>query len=291
MAGSTNFLPVNPQSQNQETDSQYAADTQRLNGFSVDALLPSVLLNKILFQLSTGMAALMQALANKGYSPNDANLATLTAVLQAIMTQADMTPYALLNSPAFTGTPTAPTPGVGDNSGKLATTAFLQAYATQAWVNALFLTISAAAATYAPINSPVLTGIPQTTTPPNNDNSLRIPNTNWIDTYFTSFGYFRNSLGSVSGFIDLPGGSNSGGVGTNVQLQHGLASLPTGNGDAVSFTFPYPTSVLRLHIQPIGNTPLLTSVEVTSGSQFQAWAMDHTGTSRSCQVFWSALGY
>jgi hypothetical protein len=47
--------------------------------------------------------------------------------------------YAPLLSPAFSGSPTSPTPGVGDNSGAIATTAFV-------------------AANYAPINNPVFTG-------------------------------------------------------------------------------------------------------------------------------------
>lgn len=38
----------------------------------------------------------------------------------------DLADYAPLNSPAFTGTPTAPTPTAGDNSTKTATTAFVQ---------------------------------------------------------------------------------------------------------------------------------------------------------------------
>ena len=37
------------------------------------------------------------------------------------------TTYAPINSPAFTGTPTAPTPSSGDDSTKIATTAFVQA--------------------------------------------------------------------------------------------------------------------------------------------------------------------
>jgi hypothetical protein len=43
---------------------------------------------------------------------------------------ATLLPYALLNSPAFTGTPTAPTPSPGDSSTKLATTAFVGAAVT-----------------------------------------------------------------------------------------------------------------------------------------------------------------
>ena len=38
-----------------------------------------------------------------------------------------LAPYAIINSPAFTGAPLAPTPTMGDNSTRLATTAFVQA--------------------------------------------------------------------------------------------------------------------------------------------------------------------
>lgn len=44
---------------------------------------------------------------------------------ELVETSALLNPYALKNSPAFTGTPTAPTPAAGDNSTKLATTAFV----------------------------------------------------------------------------------------------------------------------------------------------------------------------
>jgi hypothetical protein len=55
-------------------------------------------------------------------------LANRTAYLKA---QTDsltsgLTGYAGINSPAFTGTPSAPTPAPGDNSTKLATTAYVQ---------------------------------------------------------------------------------------------------------------------------------------------------------------------
>lgn len=50
--------------------------------------------------------------------------------------------YAKLLSPAFTGTPTAPTPSVGDNTTKVATTAYVKSQ------------------NYAPLASPPLTGVP-----------------------------------------------------------------------------------------------------------------------------------
>jgi hypothetical protein len=49
----------------------------------------------------------------------------LKGLLEAL--QLDLTEYAPLASPAFTGTPSAPTPAAGDNSQRLANTAFVQA--------------------------------------------------------------------------------------------------------------------------------------------------------------------
>ena len=46
---------------------------------------------------------------------------------------AQITGAAALASPAFTGSPTAPTPGVGDNSTKLATTAYVRSEMQMAW--------------------------------------------------------------------------------------------------------------------------------------------------------------
>ena len=125
MPGSSNLKQWNPASANQQTDTQYNADTMRAGGAVLDAILPSPTFNKFAYQVSTLCAALGQAMAAKGYTISDANLANLVAALGNIMTQADMAPYALLASPALTGTPTAPTPNDGDVSTKLATTAFI----------------------------------------------------------------------------------------------------------------------------------------------------------------------
>lgn len=55
-----------------------------------------------------------------------------------------------LDSPAITGTPTAPTVSNSDNSTKIATTAFVK--------NQSYLTTTTAASTYAPIANPTFTG-------------------------------------------------------------------------------------------------------------------------------------
>lgn len=77
--------------------------------------------------------------------------------------------FAPINSPAFTGTPTAPTAAAGTNSTQLATTAFVE--------TALggFNTSG-----FAPINSPVFTGTPQAPTPATSDNSTDIATTAYV---------------------------------------------------------------------------------------------------------------
>lgn len=76
-----------------------------------------------------------------------------------------------LASPAFTGTPTAPTPVSSDNSTKLATTAFVKNNYVDWWpyINPK-----------ANIDSPALTGTPTAPTPASSDNSTRIATTAFV---------------------------------------------------------------------------------------------------------------
>lgn len=73
----------------------------------------------------------------------------------------DLSTYAPINSPTFTGTPTAPTPTINDNTTKLATTAYVQ--------NNL--------ANYAPLYNPALTGTPTAPTATAGTNSTQIATT------------------------------------------------------------------------------------------------------------------
>jgi hypothetical protein len=66
-----------------------------------------------------------------------------------------------LNSPAFTGNPTAPTPTAGDNDTSIATTAFV-------------------ATSFAPLVSPGLAGVPTAPTPAAADNSTTIATTAFV---------------------------------------------------------------------------------------------------------------
>jgi hypothetical protein len=100
----TNFLVFNPSVVNQETDAEYAADSQRSGGYGVDNIVPSPLLNKATHQPTTFCAAFGQMMAAKGYSTSDADVSVLAAVLANIITEADL--LSNLVSLSFSPTPT-----------------------------------------------------------------------------------------------------------------------------------------------------------------------------------------
>lgn len=92
MSGSTNFLQWNPEQNNQESDTTYASDPIRSGGAPSGGttIFPSALANKGFYQWSTFIAALSQAMANKGYALSDANFNQLVSVLANLLTNADV---------------------------------------------------------------------------------------------------------------------------------------------------------------------------------------------------------
>jgi hypothetical protein len=119
------------------------------------------------------------------------------------------TSRAPLDSPGFTGTPTAPLAAINDNSSKLATTAFLQQQGANAlpamdgtaaigaalkWARqdhvhptdtsrASVTYVDAQDALKAPLASPALTGTPTAPTPSAGDNSTKLATTAFAKTY------------------------------------------------------------------------------------------------------------
>jgi hypothetical protein len=89
MAGSTNFQQWNPNAANQESDAAYTADSARSAGVVDGSVFDAETANKLFYQLSTGLTALMLAMAGKGFVTSDANLNQLVAVLSNILTTAD----------------------------------------------------------------------------------------------------------------------------------------------------------------------------------------------------------
>jgi hypothetical protein len=109
------------------------------------------------------------------------------------------TTRAPVNSPTFTGNPTAPTPAVNDNDTSIATTAFVNAEidADRPYPNAVPLMDGVAAmgaaanvarqdhvhptdTTRAPVNSPTFTGDPRAPTPLTSDNDTSIATTAFV---------------------------------------------------------------------------------------------------------------
>lgn len=86
----TNLQQWNPNQNNQETDAQYAADSQRTGGAANPSLFASVLSNKLFYQTTTYLLALFQSFANKGFTTSDASLAALTAQCAHFVTTADL---------------------------------------------------------------------------------------------------------------------------------------------------------------------------------------------------------
>ena len=104
------------------------------------------------------------------------------------LTNADVTGAggAVLNSPAFTGTPTAPTPAPGDVSTRIATTAFV-------------MTESG----FAPLASPTFTGIPTAPTPTPGTNTTQLATTAYVQAAITGISVGVSTFNGRSGAVTL----------------------------------------------------------------------------------------
>lgn len=156
----------------------------------------------------------LSAVATSG-SYND--LSDKPAIPSASTDLSDTADLARLASPSFTGTPTAPTPALGDDSTKIATTAYVQdeitnlggvnslddlsdvalsgtlsagevvRYSGTAWVDStLASTDLSDSADLARLASPNLTGNPTAPTPAGSDNSTSIATTAYVQTEITN---------------------------------------------------------------------------------------------------------
>lgn len=97
----TNFLQFDPNQNNMESDPAYFSDLLRKNGANPGDILPSIMDNKFMYQVSTMCYALATMLSNKGYTVNDAPASSLVSVLANMMTNADM-PNSIVTVPYAT---------------------------------------------------------------------------------------------------------------------------------------------------------------------------------------------
>lgn len=130
--------------------------------------------------------------------------------------------YALLASPAFTGTPTAPTQADGNSSTRLATTAF----------------VATALTNYAPLASPALTGSPTAPTQASNDSSTKLATTAFVATVAAAAVATRKYAANVGD-----------GVASAYTITHNLNTL-----DITVYTWEIATGM-----GPVGGYPTLLS--------------------------------
>lgn len=163
----------------------------------------------------------------------------------------DISGLAPINSPNFTGVPTAPTPALNDNSNKIATTGFVKGQ------------------NYAPLNSPAFTGVPTAPTAAAGNNTTQLATTAFV----------TGALGATlptsitSGFLKIGG----------IYIQWAQYSLGAAPAAQVTVSWPtaFPTAVISspwvvvngaspgtgAAIEMIGvNTWTTTSVNVIKGN-------------------------
>ena len=122
------------------------------------------------------------------------------------------TTYAPINSPAFTGTPTSPTPSSSDDSTKIATTAYVKSNLSS----------------YAPKDSPTFTGTPTAPTPTSGDDSTKLATTAFVqDAVSGAGGIIAESL-AQNGYVKFKDG---------LIVQWGRSNA-TGLVGTVGVTFP-----------------------------------------------------
>jgi hypothetical protein len=119
---------------------------------------------------------------------------------------------ALLASPAFTGTPSAPTPTAGDNSTRLATTAFV-----------------ASQSGFAPLASPAFTGVPTAPTASVGTNSTQLATTAYVEAAVAASTAGVSSFNSRTGAVTLQANdiSAAGGALLASPALTGTPSAPT----------------------------------------------------------------
>ncbi len=136
--------------------------------------------------------------------------------------------YAPLASPTFTGSPKAPTPSKTDDSTRIATTAF----------------VKDVVADYAPLIGAELNN-PKTNSPATDSNDSSIPNTLWVNYKLSQLDLGSGTSGSglsvsyddASGNIVFTDDGGSGGSGGTSEKEWKPLETVTGDGSTLSFEF------------------------------------------------------
>lgn len=156
--------------------------------------------------------------------------------------------FAPIDSPHFTGVPVAPTPALNDSSGKIATTDYVKGQA------------------YAPLASPTFTGVPAAPTATAGTNTTQIATTAFVRTAITggaSSAYFQ----SANVTITTPSnGSFAHGLGVNpTRVQAVLVCTSAINGYAIGDMIP----VNYIHDQAGEHGPVVWAVNDSTTVKYQ----------------------
>ena len=183
--------------------------------------------------------------------------------------QSSTSGFAPINSPAFTGVPTAPTPATNDNTNKLATTAFVKNQ------------------NYAPVASPSFTGSPTAPTPAPGNNSTNLATTAFVEaaiTGGTAFGLTSFEMVLPNGFY-LKGGQS-------------LQSITSPTTKSITFVNAFPTGCFYADAiiynpstssSTVTGTSLVTSS--TSGATFLFNGFQSGSYNAVPGFYWWAIGY
>lgn len=125
----------------------------------------------------------------------------------------DLTGYAKLASPAFTGTPTAPSPSLSDDSTKIATTS---------WVRDQ---------TYAGLANPTFTGSPKAPTPSKTDDSTRIATTAFVKDVVADYAPLTGAELSNAKVNSPATDSNDSSIANTLWVNYKLSQLDLGGGE------------------------------------------------------------
>lgn len=120
-------------------------------------------------------------------APTPADTDDSTRISTTAFVKSILEDYAKLASPTFTGIPKAPTPSTATNSTQIATTAYVKNQK------------------YAPLASPTFTGTPKTATPTSTDDSTRIPTTAWVKDRIAEADTGGGESGGGAFIIDITG--------------------------------------------------------------------------------------
>ena len=146
------------------------------------------------------------------------------------------------NSPAFTGTPTAPTAGTGTNTTQVATTAFVNAE------------IASDTANLAPLNSPALTGVPTAPTATTGTNTTQLATTAYVVARVAQDAPTKTGTGASGTWdIAITGNAATATTATNAtNASNAVTQAPGTNNTTIATTEFVQQEVTALTVIPAG---------------------------------------